>query len=203
MKPTTRILIAFILNLAFSLFEIIGGILTGSVAIASDALHAFGDSLSTGIAYFLERKSDKKNNRRYSILGAIIMSAILLSGSLTIIHSGIERLFEPTEVNYDGVMIFAIVGIIFSLTATLITHDHHAHHHHAKDTRHRNFNQHTVCLHMFQDALSWAIVLIGSVIMRFTSIQILDPLLSIGVAIFIIAGTLRNLNDILKSISVV
>ena len=84
MKTEKNILIAFILNLTFSVFEIVGGFFTGSVAITSDAIHDIGDATSIGISYFLEKKSKKKpdNNytfgyRRYSILGAFITNTIL------------------------------------------------------------------------------------------------------------------------------
>ena len=66
MKTDKNILIAFILNLAFSVFELVGGIITGSVAIASDAIHDLGDAASIGISYALERKSKKQPNDIYT-----------------------------------------------------------------------------------------------------------------------------------------
>ena len=57
-----NILIAFILNIMFSFFELIGGIFTKSIAILSDSLHDLGDALSIGISYFLEKKSKKQSN---------------------------------------------------------------------------------------------------------------------------------------------
>ena len=78
-----NILIAFILNLCFSVFEFIGGIFTGSVAIVSDAVHDMGDALSIGISYFLEKKSKKAPDSthtygygRYSLLGSLITTII-------------------------------------------------------------------------------------------------------------------------------
>ncbi|MDO4997000.1 MAG: cation transporter, partial [Bacilli bacterium] len=79
MKSDKNILIAFLLNIVFSVFELIGGIITGSVAILSDSLHDIGDALSIGISYFLEKKSKKEADEkytygyiRYSVLGSII-----------------------------------------------------------------------------------------------------------------------------------
>ena len=78
MKSEKNILIAFILNFAFSVFELIGGIFTGSVAILSDALHDIGDAVSIGISYFLERKSKKAPDEtftygytRFSVMGSL------------------------------------------------------------------------------------------------------------------------------------
>lgn len=66
MKTEKNILLAFILNLAFSVFEFVGGIFTGSVAIVSDALHDIGDAASVGISYFLEKKSKKQPDEEYT-----------------------------------------------------------------------------------------------------------------------------------------
>ena len=78
MKTERNILIAFILNLAFSIFEFFGGIFTGSVAIVSDAIHDIGDAASIGVSYFLEKKSkcqpDEKYTygyARYSVIGSV------------------------------------------------------------------------------------------------------------------------------------
>ena len=89
MKTEKNILIAFILNLAFSVFEFIGGIFTGSVAIVSDALHDIGDAASIGVSYFLEKKSKKQPDAeytygysRYSVIGSVLTTVILLFGSV-------------------------------------------------------------------------------------------------------------------------
>ena len=89
-SPTSaaRILVAFLLNLCFSVFELVGGIYTGSVAILSDALHDLGDAAGIGCSFFLERKSRKAPDAthtygyaRYSVLGGLITTLILILGS--------------------------------------------------------------------------------------------------------------------------
>ena len=91
MKTERKILIAFILNLTFSLFELIGSFLTGSVAIMSDAIHDFGDAASIGCAYFLEAKSKQQPDEKYtygygrfSVIGSCITTAILIVGSSSV-----------------------------------------------------------------------------------------------------------------------
>lgn len=193
MKKTERnILIAFILNLAFSIFEFIGGLFTNSVAILSDSLHDIGDAASIGISYFLEKKSKQKPNEkytygylRYSILGAFITTTILAIGSTIVIIESIKRIINPVEVNYSGMIIFAIVGVIVNLIASIVTKEGDS------------LNQKSVNLHMFEDVLGWIVVLIGSILMKFTNITILDPIMSIGVALFIFVSSLRNLKEIL------
>lgn len=188
MKTERNILIAFILNLGFAIFELFGGLFTNSVAIMSDAIHDIGDALSIGVSYFLEKKSKKQADNkytygytRYSVLGASITSAILLIGSILVIYRAIIRLVNPETVNYDGMIVFAIVGVIINSLAAYFTHDGDS------------MNQRAVNLHMLEDVLGWVIVLIGSIVMKFTDIVYIDSVLSIGVAFFILINSVKML----------
>ena len=192
MKTEKNIFIAFLLNLIFSIIEFIGGIFTGSVAIISDSIHDLGDALSIGISFFLERKSKKKADKnytygyiRYSTLGGVITTTILLVGSILVIINAIERLFNPIDINYNGMIIFAIFGVILNFIAAYVTR------------KGDSINQKSVNLHMLEDVLGWIVVLIGAVIMRFTNINILDSILSIAVALFILINAYKNLLKIL------
>ena len=192
MKTDRNILIAFILNLFFSIFELFGGIITGSVAIVSDAIHDIGDALSIGISYFLEKKSKKQPDNvytygyaRYSVIGGVITTLILLFGSLTVIINAIGKIINPTEINYNGMILFAVVGVIINFAAAYFTREGDS------------INQKAVNLHMLEDVLGWAVVLIGAVIMRFTDFKILDPLMSIAVAIFILINAIKNLKEVI------
>ncbi|MBR2678315.1 MAG: cation transporter [Bacilli bacterium] len=192
MKTEKNILIAFILNLLFSILEFFGGFLTNSVAILSDSIHDFGDALSIGISYFLERKSKKKADDKYtygyvrfSVLGGVITTTILLVGSILVIIGAVKRIFNPVEVNYSGMIIFAILGVILNCIAAYVTREGDS------------INQKSVNLHMLEDVLGWIIVLIGAIIMNFTDIRILDSLMSIGVALFILINSLKNLKQVL------
>lgn len=192
MKTEKNILIAFILNLGFSIFELIGGLFTNSVAILSDAIHDMGDALSIGISYFLERKSKKKadNNYtygyiRYSVLGGLITTVILMFGSLLVIYNAICRIASPVEINYNGMIIIAVFGVILNFLAAYFTKEGDS------------LNQKSVNLHMLEDVLGWVVVLIGAIIMNFTDIKILDSIMSIGVALFILINTIKNLKQVL------
>lgn len=192
MKTEKNILFAFILNLSFSIFELLGGIFTNSVAILSDSIHDMGDALSIGVSFFLEKKSKKKPDNdytygyiRYSVLGGLITTVILLVGSVLVIYNAIGRIIHPVDVNYKGMIILAIIGVIMNFIAAYLTKDGDS------------INQKSVNLHMLEDVLGWVIVLIGAVIMKFTDIRIIDPIMSIGVALFILINTLKNLKQIL------
>ena len=192
MKTEKNILIAFILNISFSIIEFFGGIFTNSVAILSDSIHDLGDALSIGISYFLEKKSKKKADKnytygyiRYSILGGVITTTILLVGSILVIINATKRLFNPIEVNYRGMILFAIIGVVLNFIAAYVTREGDS------------INQKSVNLHMLEDVLGWIVVLIGAIIMNFTDIKIIDSLMSIGVALFILINSLKNLRKVL------
>lgn len=180
MKTERNILIAFILNLVFSIFEFVGGIITGSVAIMSDAVHDIGDAASIGVSYLLEKKGEK-----YSLIGAFITTLTLLIGSCVTIYNAIGRLIDPTQINYDGMIVFAIVGVCVNLCAAYFTREGDS------------LNQKAVNLHMLEDVLGWIVVLVGAIVMRFTDFALLDPIMSIGVSLFILINALRNLKEII------
>lgn len=190
MKTEKNILIAFILNISFALIELIGGIITNSVAILSDSIHDLGDAMSIGIAFFLEKKSKKEANARYtygyvrySVLGGVITTIILLVGSILVIINASKRLLMPEQVNYQGMIIFAILGIILNMLAAYATKEGDS------------INQKSVNLHMLEDVLGWIVVLIGAIIMNFTDFSRLDSILSIIVALYILIHALMNLKE--------
>ena len=190
MKSDRNILIAFLLNLLFSVFEFAGGIFTGSVAILSDALHDLGDAAGIGVSFFLERKSKKQPDEthtygyaRYSVMGSIITTLILLVGSLLVIYQAVIRIIHPTEIRYNGMILFAVIGVCVNLCAAFFTRDG------------SSLNQKAVNLHMLEDVLGWIVVLVGAVVMRFTDFALIDPLLSIGTSCFIFVSAIGNLRE--------
>ena len=187
MKSEKNIFIAFLLNMLFSIFELIGGIFTNSVAIISDAIHDFGDAVSIGVSYFLEKKSKKKPDKnytygysRFSVLGATITNTILIIGSLLVILNAVERIINPVEINYNGMIVFAIWGVIINYIAVYFTKEG------------ESLNQKAVNLHMLEDVLGWLVVLIGALAIKYTKITYIDPIMSIGVAIFILIHALKG-----------
>lgn len=192
MKTEKNILIAFILNLSFSIFEFIGGTFTNSVAIVSDSIHDIGDAISIGISYFLEKKSKKQPDAtytygyaRYSVIGSVITTLILLFGSLMVIVNAVGRIINPVEINYNGMIIFAVIGVIVNFGAAYLTKEGDS------------LNQKAVNLHMLEDVLGWVVVLIGAVVMRFTDISVIDPVMSVAVAVFILVNAIKNLKEVL------
>ena len=193
MKSDKKIFAAFLLNLTFSVLEFVGGALTNSVAIMSDAVHDLGDAASIGLSWILERKSKKQPDEvytygyaRFSVLGGLITTLILLLGSCLVIYNAIRRLINPEPIDYNGMIICAVVGVVVNLCAAWFTRQGDS------------INQKAVNLHMLEDVLGWVVVLVGAIIMRFTDISIIDPLMSIGVAVFILVNAWGNLKEVLS-----
>ena len=185
---TENIRTAFFLNFGFTLFEIVGGIYTNSLAITSDALHDLGDSISLGMAWYLEKHSQKESDqkysygyRRFSLLAALINTIILVVGSLYILTEAIPRLLHPEEANAGGMILLAIVGIAVNGAAVL------------RVRKGQSLNAQVVAWHLLEDVLGWAAVLIVSIALLVTDLYILDPILSVLINLYVIYNVIGNL----------
>ena len=189
---TENIRTAFFLNLGFTLFEIVGGIYTNSLAITSDALHDLGDSISLGMAWYLEKHSQKESDqkysygyRRFSLLAALINTIILVIGSLYILTEAIPRLLAPEEANAGGMIVLALVGIAVNGMAVL------------RVRKGQSLNAQVVAWHLLEDVLGWVAVLIVSVTLLVTDLYILDPILSVLINLYVIYNVIGNLRKTL------
>jgi cobalt-zinc-cadmium efflux system protein len=192
---TGNIKVAFFLNLAFTIIEFIGGFYTNSLAIMSDAVHDLGDSLSLGMSWYFQKLSNKKANKyfsygygRFSLLGAIINSVVLIIGAIYIIKEAIPRIMSPEVSDAKGMMWFAILGIIVNGAAVL------------KLKKGTSINERVVSLHLLEDVLGWVAVLIASIIMQFWDLPILDPILSVLIAGYVLFNVFKNIKQAFKII---
>jgi cobalt-zinc-cadmium efflux system protein len=184
---------AFWLNTAFAIIELVGGYLTNSVAIMSDALHDFGDSFSLGISWYFQRVSKKKRDekysygyKRFSLLGAFINSIVLTVGSVIIIEESVRRVLSPVQPNADGMIWLSVLGIAANGLAML------------RLKKGKSINERVVYLHFIEDVLGWVAVLIGAIVMKFFTVPVLDPILSIAIAAYILLNVYRNIKESLK-----
>lgn len=184
--------IAFFLNLGFTIFEIIGGFYVNSVAIMSDAVHDLGDSLSLGTAWFLEKKSKQKADEnfsfgyaRFSLLGALINSLVLILGSVFVIYEAFGRILDPEHSDAAGMIVFAIIGITVNGYAAW------------KMTGGKSLNERVISWHLLEDVLGWTAVLIVAIILNFKDIHYLDPALSLLITAYILWGVLKRLKETL------
>ena len=191
---TGNLKVAFVLNATFTIIEFVGGIMTNSMAILADAVHDLGDTLAIGSSLFLESYAQKGRSstysfgyKRFSPLGALINGIILLAGSVVIIIETVPRLLSPEPVDAQGMLYLAILGVLMNGAAVWKLRRE-------KDS----LNQRTVMLHLMEDALGWVAVLLGSVVLLFTDYYWIDPLLSLGIAAYILWNAFKNLRQVLK-----
>ena len=185
MKSSKNMTIAFLLNFSFAIIEFIFGLLFHSSAVLADAIHDTGDALAIGLSTLFEKISTKKEDRnytlgykRYSLLGALLTSVILLVGSTLVIVENVPKLFAPEKVNYDGMLVLGIAAIAVNTAASRVVSHGHSH------------NESILSLHFLEDILGWLAVVGVSIILRFTDWYFLDPLLSLVIAGFILSKAL-------------
>lgn len=183
-----NIKVAFFLNAGFAVIELIGGLLTNSLAILSDALHDLGDSLSLGLSWYFQKISKRGRThtfsygyKRFSLLAAIINSIILVTGSIIILTRAVPKLLSPEETNAQGMFYLSILGIVVNGVAALRLH------------KGKSINEKVVTLHLLEDVLGWVAILIGSIVMMYFDAPFIDPLLSICIALFILFNVFKNL----------
>lgn len=189
---SANLLVAFLLNLGFTLIEIAGGYWTNSIAILSDALHDAGDSFSLGLAWYLQRLSTRSPDpkftygyRRLSTLGALITGTVLVAGLAVIIQHAVARLREPVEVQVPGMLVLALIGIAFNGAAAWRLRAGHS------------LAESLASWHLLEDTLGWVAVLIGSAVMLVWRLPIIDPLLSLGISLFVLWNVVQNLRRVL------
>ncbi|HID99796.1 MAG TPA: cation transporter [Thiotrichaceae bacterium] len=186
----SNIKVVFFLNLSFTLLEIVGGIWTNSVAILSDAVHDLGDSVALGLSWYFANVSQKRRDgqfsygyKRFSLLGALISSFILLVGSTLILFEAIPRLIHPEAVHVNGMILLAILGVLVNGAAVL------------KLRRGETQNERVVRLHLLEDVFGWFAVLIAGIVMLFVNLPVLDPILSVGITLYILWQVFKNLRE--------
>ena len=195
MKSSKNMTIAFLLNFSFATLEFIFGFMFNSSAVLADAVHDTGDAMAIGLSTLFEKISNKKEDKkytlgykRYSLLGALLTSVILLVGSTLVIIENVPKVFEPEKVNYDGMLVLGIFAIIVNLAASKVVGHGHGHSH----------NESILSLHFLEDILGWVAVILVSIVLRFTDWYFLDPLLSLLIAGFILSKALPKFWENIK-----
>ena len=189
-KAGENLAFVFFMNLAFNIIVIVGGLATNSMAILADCIHDMSDTISIAIAWFLEHLSQRDSTdkysygyQRFSILGAVITSTFVIVMAFVILYEAIPRLFAPEGIDAGGMLIVAIVGIIFKSISVHRLHNG------------ETFNERAILFHQLGDVFEWIAILILSVVLMFwDGAQYLDPFVSIGIALWLIFNLGRNLH---------
>jgi cobalt-zinc-cadmium efflux system protein len=188
-KAGENLAFVFFMNLAFNIIVIVGGLATNSMAILADCIHDMADTISIAIAWILEHVSQRDSNdnysygyQRFSILGAVITSVFVIIMAFVILSEAIPRLFAPEGVDAGGMLLIAIVGIIFKSLSVYRLHGG------------ETFNEKAILFHQLGDVFEWvAILVLSAVLIFWKGAPYLDPFVSIGIALWLIFNLGRNL----------
>jgi cobalt-zinc-cadmium efflux system protein len=178
-----KLLFSVILNLIITVAQFIGGILSGSLALLSDALHNFSDVMSLVISYYAHRLSHRPQNirqtfgyKRAEILAALFNASVLIAVSIYLIVESIQRFITPQAVDSTWVMALAALGIAVNGLSAWLLH---------RDAGH-NLNIRSAYLHLMGDLMTSFAVLAGGVMIYFYGWYWIDPLLSLLISFYLI-----------------
>lgn len=178
-----NLLFSIVLNLVITVAQVIGGILSGSLALLSDALHNFSDVLSLVFSYVAHKLSRKKASvnqtfgyKRAELIAAFVNAMTLIIVALFLVYGAIERFFNPEEIKSGLVIWLSILGIVANgLSAILLKND-----------ADKNLNMKSAYLHLFTDMLASVAVLIGGLLMKYFQWFWVDSVLTLLIAVYLL-----------------
>lgn len=186
------LLIALTITLFMMIAEIIGGVLSNSLALLSDAGHMFTDTLALALSFFAMKfagmpATEKKTFGFYrlEILAALLNGITLVIISLYIMYEAYLRILNPQPVAGTLMLIVAVIGLVVNIVGALVLMKHHE----------TNLNIRGAFLHIIGDAVSSVGVIIGGTIILYTGWYLIDPILSILIALGIIAGAIGLVSE--------
>ncbi len=185
--------LTIVLNLVITIAQVIGGVVSGSLALISDALHNFTDVLSLIFSFVAHKMGKKKATinhtfgfKRAEIMVAFINAISLIVIALFLIIEATQKLFQPIKIASDLVIILSLLGILVNgFSAYLL-----------KKEASKNLNMESAYFHLFSDMMASVAVLIGGIIMKYYQIYWIDSLLTIFIAIYL---TIVGVKLLLKS----
>jgi cobalt-zinc-cadmium efflux system protein len=190
LKDKRRLLFALLLTGTIAIAEAVGGYLTNSLALMSDAGHMLTDISALGLSllalWFSGKPADLKKTYGYyrmEILSALLNGVLLLGITVVILVEAWERLRAPAEVKLGPMAVVATVGLVANLGALGFLHRSHS------------MNVRGAFLHVLGDALSSVGVLIGAGVMYLTGWYMVDPLISVLISVVIVVGALKLVRD--------
>jgi cobalt-zinc-cadmium efflux system protein len=184
---------AFFLNVIFALIELIGGVMTNSMAVLSDAFHDLGDAMAIAVAWYLERKSMRGASdqfsygyRRLSVASALVTGIILLLGSVFVLVKAVPRLIAPETPHLQGMLGLAVLGLSVNGFAAW------------RVSKGSSLSERMILWHLLEDVMGWMVILIGAIVMMIYPIPILDPIMAIVVALWVLWNVFGNLKETMR-----
>ncbi|MBU0631681.1 cation diffusion facilitator family transporter [bacterium] len=183
-----NLFITIILNLFITVSQIIGGILSGSLALLSDALHNFSDVVALLIAYIANRLSHRESTesktfgyKRAEIIAALFNTSVLIAIALFLIYESYQKLLDPQSVDSLLVVWLGVLSIFLNALSVLLV----------KDDAHHNMNIKAAYLHLLTDMMTSVVVVVGGLLMYFFEIYWIDPIVSMMIAVYLIGASWR------------
>ncbi len=178
-----KLLLSILLNIGITVAQAIGGVISGSLSLLSDALHNFSDVLSLVVSYIADRYSKKDASvtktfgyKRAEIIAAFVNSATLIIVAVYLIYEAILRFMDPHTIESGLVIWLAILGIIFNGFSVLLLF---------KDSK-SNMNMRSAYLHLLTDMAASVAVLIGGLLMKYFEWFWVDSLLTVLIALYLL-----------------
>jgi len=179
----TRLFITILLNFTITIAEIIGGIVSGSLSLISDAMHNFSDGIAVIISYIAIRLNKKPKDykftfgyKRAEILVAVFNASVLIGISLYLFLEAYNRFMNPEEIKGGIMILVASIGLVANVAGTLLL----------KSGAADNTNIRSAYLHLFSDAVSSVGVIIGGIFIYYYNIYWIDPLITVLISIYIV-----------------
>jgi cobalt-zinc-cadmium efflux system protein len=187
-----NLFLAIVLNVIITLAQIIGGVLSGSMALLSDAVHNFSDVMALVIAYGANRiakrpRSEQKTfgYRRVEILAALFNAAVLIGIAIFLIVESAEKFLHPETIDSFWVITLGLLSIVLNALSVWLV----------KSDAHTNMNVKAVYLHLLTDVMTSVAVVVGGVLMYYYQLFWVDPLISILIALYLIGASLSLLKS--------
>ena len=178
-----NLLISILLNIVITTAQIVGGLISGSLALLSDALHNFSDVLSLVVSYVASKLSKKKASlnrtfgfKRAEILAAFVNASTLVIVAIILIKEAIHRFKDPQTIESNLVIWLSLIAIIANGLSVILL---------KKDSG-NNINIRSAYLHLLTDMLASVAVLIGGILMKYYQIYWVDSALTLAIAVYLI-----------------
>ncbi len=180
-----QLIFGLVLNGSFTIIELIGSLLSNSLALLSDALHDFTDTVALSFSLYANKKAQQKPTKtktfgysRFTIIAAILNAIVLIILTFFIFYKAYQKILNPEQVNGMMIFIIAIFGIIFNGVVVLKMWK----------TKEKDINIKSIFWHLMEDVLGWFGVLIAGIVIIFTGWYIIDPIISILIGLMVIYG---------------
>jgi cobalt-zinc-cadmium efflux system protein len=192
-----NLLFSIVLNIVITVAQVIGGILSGSLALLSDALHNFSDVLSLVFSFVANKLAKKEASvnqtfgyKRAELIAAFVNAMTLIIVALFLVYGAIERFFNPEHIKSGLVIWLSILGIAMNGLSVLLL----------KNDADKNLNMKSAYLHLFTDMLASVAVLVGGLLMKYFQWFWVDSVLTLAIAIYLLIvgyDLLKNSTQIL------